>query len=110
MKRHINGNVQGLPNKFPIKDAVILTRNSHAKNTPIKKCKPNKGVNAAVTPKVKPNAILCGLPGNLFNLKEMYLIILFQPFFGHTKLIILDIKLGFLLIYLKLNYFFLEYF
>jgi hypothetical protein len=95
LKRHINGNVQGLPNKFPIKDATTLTRNNHAKNIPIKKCKPNKGVKAAVTPKVKPNAILCGLPGSLFNLKEIYLIILFQPFFGHNKLKNLDIKVDF---------------
>ena len=91
----MNGNVQGLPKQLPISEAIMLTRNNQAKNIPIIKCKPNKGVNAAETPNVKPNAILCGLPGNLFNLKEVYLIILFQPFLGHKILQILDKILDF---------------
>ena len=54
----MNGNVQGLPKQLPISEAIMLTRNNQAKNIPIKKCKPKRGVNAAETPNVKPNAIL----------------------------------------------------
>ena len=100
----MNGNVQGLPKQLPISEAIMLTRNNHAKNIPIKKCKPNKGVNAAETPNVKPKAILCGLPGNLFNLKEVYLIILFQPFLGHKILQILDKILDFFRLLNNISY------
>tara|TARA_B100000686_G_scaffold9436_1_gene9489 strand:- start:4917 stop:5390 length:474 start_codon:yes stop_codon:yes gene_type:complete len=81
----IKGKVHGLPTKFPIIDATILHLNNHAKKIPIKKCIPKNGVIADATPKLKPNAILCGLPGNLFILNETYFISLFQPDFGQIK-------------------------
>ena len=55
---HINGNVQGLPTKFPNREATMLPLNIQAKVIPIKKCNPNNGVSAATTPKVKPRAIV----------------------------------------------------
>ena len=78
----MNGNVHGLPTKFPIIEANMLAPNTHASNIPIIKCKPNNGVIAARTPNVKPREILCDVPGSLFTLKVVYLINLPQPFLG----------------------------
>ena len=69
---------------------MTLAPNIHAKNIPIIKCKPNNGVIAAMTPKVKPKAILCGEPGSLFILKVVYLNNLPHPFLGQIKFKILE--------------------